>query len=136
MPMAEGHCFLFFIYCPALPLPLPCPVSNFPFAARDMRRKLHRERALFFFPFAARDRRRKLHRELFFLLLLGTRGGSYTGNFFSFCCQGQEEEVTQGTFFPFAARDKRRKLHREFFSFCCQGQEEEVTPCTAHSVLP
>jgi hypothetical protein len=39
---------------------------------------------------------------------------------FSFCCQGQEEEVTQGqeeevtqgTFFPFVARD-RRKLHRE-----------------------
>jgi hypothetical protein len=34
--------------------------------------------------------------------------------FFSFCCQGQEEEVTQGTgsvFFPFAARDRRRKLH-------------------------
>jgi hypothetical protein len=35
-------------------LPLPCPVSNFPFAARDRRRKLHRERAMFFFPFAAR----------------------------------------------------------------------------------
>ncbi len=66
--------------CPALPLPLPCPVSNLPFAARDRRRKLHRERAVFFFPFAARDRRRKLHRELFFLLLLGTGGGSYTGN--------------------------------------------------------
>jgi hypothetical protein len=31
-----------------------------------------------------------------FLLLPGTRGGSYIGNgqyFFSFCCQGQEEEV-------------------------------------------
>jgi hypothetical protein len=28
-----------------------------------MRRKLHRERAVFFFPFAAKDRRRKLHRE-------------------------------------------------------------------------
>jgi hypothetical protein len=52
----------------------------FPFAARDRRRKLHRERAVFFFPFAARDRRRKLHRELFFLLLPGTGGGSYTGN--------------------------------------------------------
>jgi hypothetical protein len=50
----------------------------FPFAARDRRRKLHREWAMFFFPFAARDRRRKLHRELFFLLLLGTGGGSYT----------------------------------------------------------
>jgi len=35
----------------------------FPFAARDRRRKLHRERAVFFFPFAATDRRRKLHRE-------------------------------------------------------------------------
>jgi len=51
--------------CPApahpLPLPLPCPVSNFPFGARDRRKKLHREQAVFFF---------------------------------SFCCQGQEEEVT------------------------------------------
>jgi hypothetical protein len=37
-----------------------------PFVASDRRRKLHRERAVFFFPFAARDRRRKLHRELFF----------------------------------------------------------------------
>jgi hypothetical protein len=46
--------------CTALPLPLPCPVSNLPFAARD--------------------RRRKLHRELFFLLLPGTGGRSYTGN--------------------------------------------------------
>jgi len=46
--------------CPALPLPLACPVSNLPFATRD--------------------RRRKLHRELFFLLLPGTEGGSYTGN--------------------------------------------------------
>jgi hypothetical protein len=35
----------------------------FPFAARDRRKKLHRERAVFFFPFAARDRRKKLHRE-------------------------------------------------------------------------
>jgi hypothetical protein len=55
----------------------------FPFAARDRRRKLHRERAVFFFTFAARDRRRKLHREravFFFLLLPGTGGGSYTGN--------------------------------------------------------
>ncbi len=26
--------------------------------------------------------------EIFFLLLPGTGGGSYTGNFFSFCCQG------------------------------------------------
>jgi hypothetical protein len=33
-----------------------------------------------FFPFAARDRRRKLHRELFFLLLPGIGRGSYTGN--------------------------------------------------------
>jgi hypothetical protein len=66
--------------CTALPLPLPCPVSNLPFGARDRRRKLHREWAVFFFPFVARDRRRKLHRELFFLLLLGTGGGSYTRN--------------------------------------------------------
>jgi hypothetical protein len=65
-------------------LPLPCPVSNFPFATRDRRRKLHRERAVLFFPFAARDRRRKLHRE------------------------------RSVFFFPFAARDRRRKLHREW----------------------
>jgi hypothetical protein len=51
--------------CLALPLPLPCPcpVSNFPFAARDRRRKLYKERAVFFF-----------------LLLPGTGGGSYTWN--------------------------------------------------------
>jgi hypothetical protein len=96
-PVAEGHCevprgclyfySLFFTAlnalpcpCTALPLPMPCPVSNLPFAARDRRRKLHRERAMFFFPFVARDRRRKLHRELFFLLLPGTGGGGYTGN--------------------------------------------------------
>jgi len=89
-----------------LPCPctaLPCPVSNLPFATiGHKRRKLHKERAMFFFfPFAAKDRRRKLHKEraMFF-------------------------------FFPFAARDKRKKLHRErtmFFFFCCQGQEEEVT---------
>jgi hypothetical protein len=39
---------------------------------------------------------------------------------FSFCCQGQEEEVIQGTgsfFFPFAARDRRRKLHMERMGF-------------------
>ncbi len=65
--------------------------------------------------------------------------------FFSFCCQGQEEEVTQGTgsvffflllpgtgggsytgngqcfFFPFVARDKRRKLHRELFFLLLLG---------------
>jgi hypothetical protein len=82
-----GHCFLFFLSfyslfftalpcpalprpylalplpCLALPLPLPCLVSNFPFGARDKRRKLHREWAVFFFPFAARDRKRKLHKE-------------------------------------------------------------------------
>ncbi len=96
VPVTFGHCFLFFLIfyslfftaldalpCPAptLPLPLPCPVSNFPFAARDRRRKLHRERAVFVFPFAARDRRRKLHRERAVL------------------------------FFPFAARYRRRKLH-------------------------
>jgi hypothetical protein len=33
--------------------------------------------------FSSRDRRRKLHRE-------------WAVFFFSFCCQGQEEEVTQG----------------------------------------
>jgi hypothetical protein len=65
-------------------LPLPCPDSNFPFGARDRKRKLHRERAVFFFPFGARDRRRKLHRERAVF------------------------------FFPFGARDKRRKLHREW----------------------
>jgi len=104
--VAEGHCevprgclYFYSLFFTALDA-LPCPVSNlpfvardrrtklhkeramlfFPFAARDRRRKLHRERAVFFFPFAARDRRRKLHRELFFLLLPGTGGGSYTGN--------------------------------------------------------
>ncbi len=57
----------------------------------------------------------------FFLLLPGTGGGSYTGNFFSFCCQGQEEEVIQETFFPFAAKDRRRKLHRELFFLLLPG---------------
>jgi len=77
VPVTFDHCFLFiYIFyslfftaldalpCPALPLPypaLPCPISNFPFVARDSRRKLHRERAVFFF-----------------LLLPGTGGGSYT----------------------------------------------------------
>jgi hypothetical protein len=77
VPVTFGHCFLFFLIFyslfftaldalpyPALPLPCPCPCP-----------------ALF----------------RIFLLLPGTRGGSYTGNgqcFFSFCCQGQEEEVT------------------------------------------
>jgi len=74
--------------------------------------------------------------ELFFLLLPGTGGGSYTGNFFSFCYQGQkrrklhrelfflllpgtkEEEVTHGTFFPFATRDRRGGGYTwNFFSF-------------------
>jgi len=72
----------------ALPLPLPCPISNFPCAARDRRRKLHRDRRKklhreLFFPFVARDRRRKLHREravLFFFLLPRTGGRNYTGN--------------------------------------------------------
>jgi len=40
---------------------------------------------------------------------------------FSFCCQGQEEEVTHGTFFPFAARDRRRKLHMELFFLLLPG---------------
>ncbi len=35
-----------------------------------------------------------------FLLLPGTGGGSYTWNFFSFFCQGQEEEVTPCTTHP------------------------------------
>jgi hypothetical protein len=96
VPMAKGHCFLFFIYCPALPLPLPCPVSNFPFAARDRRRKLYKERAVFFFLLLPGTRGGSYtgNGQCFFLLLLGTGGGSYTRNFFSFCCQGQEEEVT------------------------------------------
>ncbi len=114
MPVVEGHCEvlvgacnlrpLFFIFsyfllpwtpCPYPALALPCPVSNFPFVARDRRRKLHRERAVFVFPFAARDRRRKLHRERAVF------------------------------FFPFAARDRRRKLHlahRIFFFFFPRGR--------------
>jgi len=97
---------LFLLPCPALAPALPCfefsvccqgqrrklhmerAVFFFPFVARDRRRKLHREHAVFFFPFAVRDRRRKLYREravfygqcFFFLLLLGTGGGSYTRN--------------------------------------------------------
>jgi len=86
VPVTFGHCFLFFLIfyslfftaldtlpcpypapAPALPCPCPCPcpcpVSNFPFAARDRRRKLYKERAVFFF-----------------LLLPGTGGGSYTWN--------------------------------------------------------
>ncbi len=49
-------------------------VFFFPFAARDRRKKLHKERAMFFFPFADRDRRKKLHRERAWALF-----------FFSFC---------------------------------------------------
>jgi hypothetical protein len=62
-PVAEGHCevprgclyfySLFFTALDALPCPaptLPCLVSNLPFAARDRRRKLHRELFFFFFP--------------------------------------------------------------------------------------
>jgi hypothetical protein len=68
--------YFFIFYYLALPLHLPCPVSNLPFAAMGhRRRKLHKERVMFFF---------------------------------SFCCQGQEEKVTQGT-------------GSVFFSFCCQG---------------
>ncbi len=43
---------------------------------------------------------------------------------FTFCCQGQEEEVTEGTssvFFLFAARDRRRNLHRELFFLLLPG---------------
>ncbi len=41
---------------------------------------------------------------------------------FTFCCQGHEEEVTQGTFFPFVGRDRRRKLHKELFFFFPRGR--------------
>ncbi len=79
VPVTFGHCFLFFlifyslffIALDALPCPAPSPALA---------------------PVPALFR--------IFLLLPGTGGGSYTGNrqfFFSFCCQGQEEEVTQGT---------------------------------------
>jgi len=54
-----GAC-IFTLYFLLPCLALPCPVSNLPFAARD--------------------RRRKLHKELFFLFLPGTGGGSYTWN--------------------------------------------------------
>jgi hypothetical protein len=57
---------------------------------------------------------------------------------FSFCCQGQEEEVTQGTgsvFFSFCCQGQEEEVTQGtgsvLFSFCCQGQEEEVTPCPA-----
>jgi len=60
----------------------------------------------------------------FFLLLPGTGGGSYTGNFFSFCSQGQEEESYTGNFFSFCCQgQKRRKLHRElFFPFAARDR--------------
>jgi hypothetical protein len=49
---------------------------------------------------------------VFFLLLPGTGGRSYTWNFF----------------FPFAANNRRRKLHRELFFLLLPGtEEEEVT---------
>jgi hypothetical protein len=56
VPVTFGHCFLFFLifdflFFTALDA-LPCPVSNFPFVAKDRN-----------FPFVAKDRRRKLHRE-------------------------------------------------------------------------
>jgi hypothetical protein len=50
---------------------------------------------------------------------------------FSFCCQGQEEEVTQGMssiFFSFCCQGQEEEVTQgTFFSFCCQGREEEVT---------
>jgi len=53
---------------------------------------------------------------------------------FTFCCQGQEEEVTQGTgsvFFSFCCQGQEEEVTQGtgsvFFSFCCQGHEEEVT---------
>ncbi len=52
---------------------------------------------------------------------------------FSFCRQGQEEEVTHGTFFPFAARDRRRKLHPTLPTrFChriCDKVVQNRQPC-------
>jgi hypothetical protein len=119
--MAEGHCFfIIFNFFTALSCPaLPC--FEFSFCCQGQKEEVIQGTGSVFFPFAARDRRRKLHRELFFLLPPGTGGGSYTGNFFSFCRQGQEEEVTQGTFFPFAARDRRRKLHMELFFLLLPG---------------
>ncbi len=106
VPVTFGHCFLFFLIfyslfftaLDALPCPAPSPALAPALAPAP---------ALF----------------RIFLLLPGTGRGSYTGNgqfFFSFCCQGQEEEVIQGTgrfFFPFAAKDRRRKLHRERMGF-------------------
>jgi hypothetical protein len=81
-------------------------------------------------------------------LLPGTGGGSYIGNgqcFFSFCCQGHEEEVTQGTssvFFSFAARDRRRKLHpalpTRFYHRICDRVVQNTQPChrqTPHCCL-
>jgi hypothetical protein len=84
MPMVEGHCFLSFIFllpclampCPALAPALPC--FEFSFCCQGQEEEVIQGTSSVFFPFAARDRRRKLHRELFFLLLLGTGGGSYT----------------------------------------------------------
>jgi len=132
VPVTFGHCFLFFLIfyslfftaldalplpCPALAsaLALPCPVSNFPFAARDRRRKLHRERAVFVFPFAARDKRRKLHRERAVFV-------------FPFAARDRRRKLHRERavfFFPFAARDRRRKLHpahRLFFFFFPRGR--------------
>jgi len=124
--------YFFIFYYLALPLHLHCPalpcfkftfcyhgtqeekvtqgtgnVFFFPFAAKDRKRKLHKERAVFFFSFCCQGQEEKITQgtdNVFFLLLPGTRGKNYTGNgqcFFFFCCQGQEEEVTHGLFFFF-----------------------------------
>ncbi len=79
---------------------------------------------------------------VFFLLLLGTGGGSYTGNFFFFLLPGTGGGSYTGNFFFFLLPGTGGgKLHRElfflllpgteeeeitqgtFFSFCCQGQK-------------
>jgi hypothetical protein len=131
--MAEGHCevplgacnlrplffifsyfLLFIFYCPgrlalpcpypALPLPCPCPCPALPcfkfsFCCQDRRRKLHRERAVFFFSFCYQGQEEEVTHGttsvFFFLLLPRTGGGSYTRN-------------GQCFFFPFATRDRRR----------------------------
>jgi len=66
-----------------LPLPLPLPCFEFSFCCQGQEEEVIQGTGSFFFPFAARDRKRKLYREravFFFLLLPRTGGGSYTGN--------------------------------------------------------
>ncbi len=79
--------------CPALPCPYPALPLPLPYRCPALFRIFlllpgtgggsYTGNGKCFFPFAARDRRRKLHRErevFFFLLLPGTGGGSYIGN--------------------------------------------------------